>query len=363
MVRQSRTMNFELDDDQQMIERSIERFVGDGAGGVRDTSPCSATVASARWAQLADLGLLSLPLSAARGGLGGRPEDLVVSSQALGKNLARDPWLETAHFPLRLLEGIAGTEALSEEIASGTTRVAVAFAEAAGRYSLSPRDVGTQGRGDGLTVSGAKTFVLGGAVADLLLVTAASEDGPCLVAVDRAAADVRSYRVMDGSEAVVVTFRNSAGRLLGPLEPALTTAVAETRLAAAAEMVGLASLLFEKTLDYTRERKQFGRPLAAFQALQHRLVDCFTMLEQARSLLWRVTLSERDIDGRWMASIAGAKAFIAERAMHIGHEAIQLHGGMGMSEELPVSHAHRRIVLLAHLFGDPNSDYSTMLAA
>ena len=356
-------MNFELDDDQQMIERSIERFVGDGAGGMRDSSPRSATVASARWAQLADLGLLSLPLSVERGGLGGRPEDLVVSAQALGRNLARDPWLEAALFPLRLLEGIAGTEALVTEIASGTKRVAVAFAEAAGRYSLVPRDVRTQLRGTGLTVSGTKNFVLAGPPADLLLVTAASEDGPCLVAVDRADADVRAYRVMDGSDAAVATFRDSPGRLLGPLEPALAIAVAETRLAAAAEMVGLASLLLDATLQYTRERTQFGRPLAAFQALQHRLVDCFAMLEQSRSLLWRVTLTERDIDGKWMASIAGAKAFIAERAIHIGHEAIQLHGGMGMSDELPVSHAHRRIVLLAHLFGDPNSDYSTMLAA
>lgn len=356
-------MNFEFDDDQQMIERSIARFVADGAGGVRDPSACPAAVADARWGRLAELGLLSLPGSADRGGLGGRPEDLVVSAHALGKNLARDPWLEMAHFPLRLLEGIAGTEDLTEAITTGTSRVAVAFAERARRYSLVPRDVRALGRDGAVTVSGTKQFVLGGAVADLLLVTAASEDGPSLVAVERAAADIRPYRVMDGSVAAVATFRDSPGRLLGPLEPALTVAIAETRLSAAAEMIGLTSLLFDTTLDYARERNQFGRPLAAFQALQHRLVDCFAMLEQSRSMLWRVTLAERAVDGRWMASIAGAKAFIAERAMHIGHEAIQLHGGMGMSDELPVSHAHRRIVLLAHLFGDPSNDYSTMLAA
>ena len=356
-------MNFDLDDDQRMIEASIERFVVDGVGGVRDPSPCPDDVAATRWTRMADLGLLALPASAERGGFGGQAEDWVVAAQALGKTLARDPWLEAAHFPLRLLENIAGTEALSEAIAAGTTRVAVACAEPAGRFSLTPRSVRVHRSGEETTLSGTKNFVLAGATADVLLVTAASDDGPCLMAVERASVDLCPYRIIDGSTAAVASFRDSPARTLGPLEPALSIAVAETRLAAAAEMVGLAALLFDTTLAYTRERTQFDRPLAAFQALQHRLVDCFTMLEQSRSLLWRVTLGPRDPDGRWMASTAGAKAFIAERAVHIGHEAIQMHGGMGMSDELPVSHAHRRIVLLSHLLGDPASDYAALLAA
>ncbi len=356
-------MNFDLDGDQLMFERTIERFVASAPGAIRGVERTHGEAAAARWHELGELGLLALSASSSRGGLGGRTEDMVVAAMTLGRSLAADPWLEGALLPLRLLEGVPGTKALSEAIGSGERRVAVAFAEPAGRYALDPRQVRATLSGERWTLSGSKTFVLGGGAAETYLVTAASDDGPALYAVERAVAETRTYRLVDGGEAAVLTFRGSAADRLGPLDPAFAIAAAETRLCIAAEMVGLAGRLFDDTLAYTRERRQFDQPLASFQALQHRLVDCYTMLEQSRSILWRATLTERDADGRWMAACAGAKAFVAERALHIGHEAIQMHGGMGMSEELAIGHAHKRILLLSRLLGDPASELASLAVA
>ena len=356
-------MNFDLDEQQLMFERTIERFVAGSPGAVRGADFRSGEAAAARWLELAELGLLALPASEAAGGIGGRPEDLVVAAQAMGKSLAADPWLECAHFPLRLLDAMPGCDGWALRIISGEQKVAVAFAEPAARYALDPRQVRARRSGDAWTLSGEKRFVLGGASADTYFVTAANDGGAALFAVRSADAEARPYRLVDGSEAVVLTLRDCPGERLGPLEPAFTAAVTETKLAAAAEMVGLATHLLDDTLVYARERTQFGKPLASFQALQHRLVDCYAMLEQSRSMLWRAALTERDPDGRWMATIAGAKAFIAERALQIGHEAIQMHGGMGMSEELSIGHAHKRNLLLSRLFGDPATELASLAIA
>lgn len=356
-------MNFDLDEQQLMFERTIERFVAGSPGATRGVDFRSGEAAAARWLELAELGLLALPASEAAGGIGGRPEDLVVTAQAMGKSLAADPWLECAYFPLRLLDAMPGCVEWTHRIVSGEQKIAVAFAESDTRYALDPRQVRSRRNGDGWALSGEKSFVLGGASADAYFVTAANDGGAALFAVQSTDAEARSYRLVDGSEAVVLTLRDCPGEWLGPLEPAFTVAVTETKLAAAAEMVGLATHLFDDTLVYTRERTQFGRQLASFQALQHRLVDCYAMLEQSRSMLWRAALTERDPDGRWMATIAGAKAFIAERALHIGHEAIQMHGGMGMSEELAIGHAHKRNLLLARLFGDPATELASVAIA
>lgn len=333
-------MNFDLSDDQALFKATVERFVGAG-----DVETRKRARAHPRWAALAELGLLALPASEKAGGLGGSLADCAVVAEALGHGVAPEPWLECAFLPLRLL----GSSEPAAAIARGETRAAFAFAEPGQRYRRDP--VAT--RESGRRLSGAKTFVLGGEAAELFLVTAVAADGPALFAVARAAVTTRPYTVVDGSRAAELILHDAPGTRIAGWD-AVGHALDEARLIAAAEMLGLATRLFEETLAYVRQREQFGQPLGRFQAIQHRLVDVYAMLEQMRSTLIRGLLG---------GSAAGAKGFIAERALQIGHEAIQLHGGMGVTDELIIGHAHKRVMLLAKLFGDPATDLAAYAEA
>jgi alkylation response protein AidB-like acyl-CoA dehydrogenase len=200
----------------------------------------------------------------------------------------------------------------------------------------------------GGVLNGEKSFVLGGGAADLFIVTAAHEGRTALFAVPRDArgVDVKPYPVTDGGMAAMVTLRDvAAGE---PLRTDLHTAVDDARLMAAAEMVGIAQRLFNDTLDYVKTREQFGQPIGRFQVIQHRMVDVYAKVEAVQSALYRALLKPS-------SSPAAVKAFIAEEAIWVAHQAVQLHGGMGMSDELGIGHGLKRILLLSKLFGDPAS--------
>jgi len=298
-----------------------------------------------RWTDLAELGLLSL-------------DDLIdcaVIAETLGRSVAVEPWLQCGYLPLRLLRG----SAWSERVGDGSLIAAVAFAEPGRRYALDPKTTRAIERDGAFTLTGSKTFVLGGAVADLLLVTADLDGTAALFAVEASHAEIRPYTVVDGSIATEIRFHQAPAEQL--LLARWGEAIADTRLIAAAEMVGLAGRMLDDTLDYVRQRQQFGQPIGRFQAIQHRLVDCYTRLELMRSLLWRTAMAEGSAG--WPAVVAGAKAFIAERALHIGEEAIQLHGGMGVTDELLIGHAHKRAMLLSKMFGDPATEFALYAAA
>ena len=335
-------MNFALSEDQELFRAATERFVGAGTLDERKAvRQAPGGMVRKRWTELAELGLLSL-------------DDIVdcaVIAETLGRAVAVEPWLQNGYFPLRLLRG----STWAEQVGDGSLFAAVAFAEPGRRYSL---DAKATRAGPG-TLGGSKSFVLGGSSADLLLVTAEHDGATALFAVEARHADIRPYRVVDGSIAAEVRFHEASAEHL-PLAR-WDEAVADTRLIAAAEMVGLAGRMLDDTIDYVRQRHQFGQPIGRFQAIQHRLVDCYTMIELMRSLLWRTAMA-RGSPG-WSASVAGAKAFIAERTLHIGEEAIQLHGGMGVTDELMIGHAHKRAMLLSKLFGDPATDLALFAAA
>ena len=342
-------MNFDLTDDQIMFRDTVERFCGPFDLEARKRArSLPGGFDRGRWRELAELGLLALPATEAQGGLGGSLADCAVVAEALGRGVAAEPWLELAFLPLRLAD-----DETARMISSGEALVAFAFAEPKARYRLGP--VATHAAGDRLT--GEKSFVLGGGAADRLLVTALAEDGPAMFLVEPGRR--RTYTVVDGSQAAEILFHDAPARRLAgfPLEPAVT----DTRLMAAAEMLGRAHRLFDETLAYVKAREQFGQPLGRFQVIQHRLVDCYAALEQMRSTLWRAILDSR-ADGR-AQRVAGAKSFIAERALRIGHEAIQMHGGMGVTDELVIGHAHKRILLLSKLFGDPAAALATYAEA
>lgn len=354
-------MNFDLDEDQRMLKAGIERFVADVyADGIEGRLAMQAQAQGfdpAGWRQLADLGLLALPFAEADGGLGGGPIELITAAEALGAGLAVEPWLDAVVLAGGVLAA-AGTAAQKAAwlpgIMAGTQRLALAHSEAAARHQLD-RVFATATRSDGgFVLDGGKLAVLHGPGADGFIVSALLDGAMALFLVPAAAPGLaaRQWRLVDGSPALDLAMTRlalPADALLAGGWDALAPVLDRTRLAAAAEMLGLMGLLLATTVDYVRTRKQFGVPIGSFQVLQHRLVDAHAAVEQARSMVIRAALAPGS------RQIAGAKAFVAEAALAVGHTAIQLHGGMGMTNELNVGHAHKRIMLLAHWLGDASA--------
>lgn len=353
-------MNFDFTEEQEMFRSSVERFASHlDTPGRRVLRNYVGGYDRARWQALAELGLLALAASARFDGLDGAPIDLAVVAEALGKAIAPDPWLENGVLPVRLLvEG--GASNSMGGVLSGSVVYAAALAERQARYSLVPRLTRAAEKGDDYILSGEKTFVLGGALADQLIVSAdfAGETALFLVDARQAGVAARPYRIVDGSLATEVQLLDvavSADRRLNAGLIALEKVTANVRLQAAGELLGLAQRLFDDTLEYVKQRRQFGVPIGTFQAIQHRLVDCYAKLEQARSMLYRAALTDHNNTGEWWRATAGAKAFIGDVAGHIAREAVQLHGGMGITDELPVGHAMKRVLLLSSFMGDSDA--------
>jgi alkylation response protein AidB-like acyl-CoA dehydrogenase len=343
-------VDFELTGEQGMLKTLVERFVSDCYGGSGATS-ARATAAGYKpenWAKLAEMGLLALPFSEAYGGMGGDKIDMITAMEAFGRGLVAEPVLSEIMVAGRLLAG-AGTEAQIAEwlpgIVSGTTHIALAYAEQATRFGLTKCEtIFADGR-----LHGRKTCVPGGA--DLLIVTARDGDGVRLALAAGQAAGMtrRDYWLADGSVASEIDFDGVPAEAMPGGLPCLVEAARYGRMAASAEMLGLATLLFETTLDYVRQRRQFGASIGSFQAVQHRLADIYATLELARSHLYRCALAE---PGQQDAAIAAAKSYISTMALRLGEECIQFHGGMGVSDELLIGHAHKRVLVLGRFFGD-----------
>lgn len=341
-------MNFDLDEGQQLTRDTIGRFLGPidiaarhamrkGEGGY----------SRARWGEVADLGLLALAAPEAMGGMGGTMVDLALVAEALGKGLAIDPWLENGVLPIRLAAA-AGDGALVGELIAGAQFAAVAFAEPGRRYATEA--VCTKAEGE--NIAGTKTFVLGAPLADALLVTLA---GSRLARVAHDATGVvrQDYPVIDGSTAATVDLHSTPADIFDLPAAKFDRVIGDVRLLATAEMLGLAQTMFDDTLAYVGERQQFGAAIGSFQALQHRLVECYAALEQARSMMLRTAMLDPTTDdANWPRIAAGAKAFVGEAATRIGLEAVQMHGGMGQTDELAIGHALKRVMLLDKLFGD-----------
>ncbi len=344
-------MNFDFDENQTLFKDTVDRFCAPVDIATRTIMRrMPEGFDRTRWVELAELGMIGLAATEADGGLGGSALDCAVVAQALGHGLAVEPWLECAFLPAKLLAGTPHLAAVVE----GSIIATLAFAEAAGRYTLDARAVSVRAG----KLSGEKRFVLSAAAADLFIVTANVDGDTHLFAVPRDAigVDVRLYPVTDGSLAGVVTFRDVAVDAPFAGMDRLLLAIDETRLIAAAEMVGAAQRLFADTLDYVKTREQFGKPLGSFQVIQHRMVDVYSKCEGMQSALYRALLQPD-------SNAESVKAFVAEEAIWVGQQAVQLHGGMGMTDELGVSHALKRILLLSKLFGDPASGYAQLAKA
>jgi pimeloyl-CoA dehydrogenase small subunit len=371
-------MDFDLTDDQRLLKDSVDRLIADHYAFeqrkkyLAEATGWSTTV----WNQYAELGLLGLPFEEKLGGFGGGAVETMIVMEAFGRGLVLEPYFATVILGGGLLRR-AGSEALRAalvpQIVAGKLKLAFAHVERQSRYDLA--DVATTARKDagGYVLDGAKSVVLHGDCADKLLVTARVSGsrrdrdgvGLFLVDADAAGATRRGYPTQDGLRAAefsLVGVRVAADAVLGDNAlPAIEHVVDEAIAALCAEAVGTMQAMHETTLEYLKTRQQFGRPIGSFQVLQHRSVDMLVALEQARSMAMfaAVMAGEEDAVERRRA-IAAAKVQIGRSGKHIGQEAIQLHGGIGMTMEYKVGHHFKRMTMIDMLFGDADAHLATL---
>jgi len=359
-------MDFDLSDEQRMLQDSVQRLLAercsfeqrktllapDGDGG------------AALWRQLAELGLLGLPFDEADGGLAGGAVDTFIVMQALGRVLAPVPYLATVVLCGGLLRAAASPAqraALVPAIAAGELTLAFAHSESQARFDLA--DVQTTARRDGTgwVLDGEKRFVLAGDGALQLIVSARVEGGLGLFLLDANQPGVsrRGYRTQDHSRCADVRLdgvRVGADAVLGEpgaALPAIEQAVDGAIAALCAEAVGAMEYAQELTVDYLKVRKQFGVAIGSFQALQHRAVDMLVATEQARSMaLYATMMCEEPDAAERRRAISAAKVQVNRSGRFVGQEAVQLHGGIGMTEECQVGHYLRRLTMIEMLFGD-----------
>jgi len=342
-------MNFDYNEEQQLLADSVRRYLAKSYDfEARRKIVAGKGWSPEAWAQFAQMGLTGIPVSADHGGFGGGAVDLMGVMEAFGEALVVEPYLPTV-LAARIL-GRSGSGILPA-VVEGTIKLAFAHTEKGARYALDAvRLSASNGR-----LNGEKSAVVGAPVADKLVVSARSGEGIGLYLVDRP--EVKPFRTLDERLAADVIFKDvKAEKLQGGLE--LIEEAADFGAAlACAEAVGTMKFACDTTLEYLKTRKQFGMPIGAFQALQHRMVDMFISCEQARSMacLACSRMDQAESPRERARAISSAKIKIADAARHISQEAVQLHGGMGMSEELKVSHAFRRLTVLAREFGD--ADY------
>jgi len=365
-------MDFEFSDEQRLLKDSVERLVTQRYDFearkkfMKEPDGWS----RALWKQYVDLGLTALPFAEEHGGIGGGPVETMIVMEAFGRALALEPYLATVVLGgslVKLGATDAARAALLPKVAAGESLLAFAHTERQARYDLA--DVATMATKEGADydLEGAKSLVLHGDVADHFIVSARvsgaqrDKNGIGLFLVDAKApgVSVRGYPTVDGLRAAEVTLSNvkvGADAVIG--EPGnafpLIEHVVDVAVAAlAAEAVGAMSAMHEITVDYLKQRKQFGVPIGNFQVLQHRAGDMLIALEQARSMAMLATMmTEEPNAAERRRAISAAKVQIGRSGRIVGQGAIQLHGGIGMTMEYKVGHYFKRVTMIDTLFGD-----------
>ena len=358
-------MNFDYNEEQQLLADSVRRFLAkDYEFEKRRKLVAGEGWSPQVWAQLAEMGVTGIPFSPDFGGFGGGAVDLMGVMEAFGDALVVEPYLPTI-LTGRLIAH-AGNDAQKKAILPGVVegkkRLAFAHTEKGARYNNSRVQAKATRAGDGWELTGEKHVVLGAPLAETLVVSARTDKGASLFLVNRTAAGVtlKSYRTVDETLAADVTLKGvkvGSDALLGAEGAAVAAIEDATDFATSlicSEAVGAMKFACDTTLEYLKTRKQFGVPIGTFQALQHRIVDMYISYEQARSMAClAASRVDATADARERArAVSAAKIKIADACRHISQEAIQLHGGMGMSEELKVSHTFRRLTMIAQQFGD-----------
>jgi pimeloyl-CoA dehydrogenase small subunit len=365
-------MDFELTEEQRLLRQSVERLLANRYGFDKRRAYLAEPDGWSRalWAHYAELGLLGLPFAENYGGFGGGPIEVMLVMEAFGRVLALEPYLATVVLggtALRLAGNEDQQSALLPQVAEGKLLLGFAHGERQARYDFSDVLTTARRRAGGWVLDGGKSVVLHGDCAQLLVVSARTggdrddRDGITLFLVDAAANGVarRSYPMRDGMRAAEISLSAvEAGddAVLGEVGagfPVIERVVEAGIAATAAEAVGAMEAMQTLTLEYLKTRQQFGRPIGQNQALQHRATEMLMALEQGRSMamLAAMMVEEPDADER-AHNIAMAKVGIGQASKFVSQNAIQLHGGIGMTEEYAVGHYFRRCMVIEHTFGD-----------
>lgn len=353
-------MDFNLTEDRRMMADSLTRYLADQYPvthrmKIAYTLPCHD---AAKWAELAELGMLGALVPESAGGFGGAGADIAVVFEAMGRVLCPEPVLG-ALMAARLL---AAAGQSCDDLIAGTTRYAVALGEPEAPWDLTDITCSATTRGDGHVLSGRKGAVYGGQAADHVLVAAMLNGRLALFDVAAEAARIVAYPMMDGGGAAEVLLDDTpATLLLADASAALRDATNAAIVALCAEAVGAMQVTLDTTVDYLKTRKQFGVPIGKFQVLQHRAVDMLTEIEQARSITIKAAadLGGPDAD----RSAAMAKHLIGRTGRMVAEEAVQMHGGIAMTWDYPISHYAKRLVMLDAQFGDQDYHLSRVMAA
>ncbi len=372
-------MNFQHTEDRRMLADTLNRFVSEQYGfETRDRIAGSAEGFSADlWNRFAELGIIGALFDEAHGGFGGGGFDIAVVFESLGRGLVVEPFLDTLIVGQAIARsGNETQQSLLDGVIDGSRIVALAHGEPDSHYELSRVTTRAQCNGGTWQLNGAKAVVQHGERASLFLVSARtegaddSEDGISLFLVpgDAAGVSVRGYRKIDGGRAAEVSFDNVAlgeAALLGTCGEGFATleyAIGCGVLALCAEAIGAMDVAKDHTLEYLRTRKQFGVPIGSFQALQHRMADMLLEIEQARSAVINAASAlggERVLRER---AISAAKYSIGKVGALVAEECIQLHGGIGMTWELPLAHYAKRLVMIDHQLGDEDHHLQRFIA-
>jgi alkylation response protein AidB-like acyl-CoA dehydrogenase len=372
-------MNFDLTDEQVMLRDSVLRFgqehydfaiwrerVSGGRGFDR-----------ANWGRMAELGWLALTVPEDDGGLGGSAADAMVIMEGIGRSLMLEPFVGACIIAPALLQHASSDRRaeLMTAIIGGEVVISLADAEPGGRYSLNHVATTAEARNGGYILTGQKSHALDGAEADWFIVPARTSGGTTdeagitlfLVAKDADGLQVSGGRAVDhrrNAQLRLDSVQVSAGDVIGPVGgglPLLQEAVDRAIVARLAEAMGAMDACFEQTMEYLKTRKQFGKTIGSFQALQHRAVDMAIACEEARSMTYLATMALDGDTAERRRIVSSAKARVGQTSLYVGRQGVQLHGGIGFSDELPISHYLKRMTMIDMAYG--NADHHRSIVA
>ena len=367
-------MDFTFNEEQTLIQDQVDQFVQKEYDWETRQSLSNSDLGFGEdnWKKFAELGWLGISVSEESGGFGGSAIESMLIMEAFGKGLVVEPFLETMIMSGGILDNHGSDQQKSsvlEPAIAGEMQLALAYAEPQSRFNLS--DVVTEAKeeGENFILNGYKSVVMNGPSADKIIVSARTsgsqmeEEGISLFIVDAGSEGLNrtNYKTVDGKRASDITIENLSvpkENIIGQINSGfkiLDSAIDTAILAISAEAVGAMEVLYKTTVEYTKTREQFGTAIGKFQVLQHRMVDMFMEYEQCKSLLYMATMKHEEGSADAKKAISGLKYQVGKAGKFIGQQAVQLHGGMGVTDELNVGHYFKRLTTVGTIFG--NTDY------
>ena len=367
-------MDFTFNEEQTMIQDQVEQFIQKEYDWEtrQELSNSDLGFGTHNWKTFAELGWLGIAVSEKNGGFGGSSIETMLIMEEFGKGLVVEPFLETVVMSAGILDRHGTDEQKNQvlnSVINGEMHLALAYAEPQSRFNLS--DVVTEAKedGDNFVINGFKSVVMNGPSANKIIISARTsgtqleDKGISLFLVD---SDIEGltksdYKTVDGRKASDINLENvivSNSCLIGSLNAGfdiLDEAIDRSILAISAEAVGAMEILYKTTVEYTKTREQFGTPIGKFQVLQHRMVDMFMEYDQCKSLLYMATMKNEESAPDAKKAISGLKYQVGKAGKFVGQQSVQLHGGMGVTDELNVGHYFKRLTTIGTIFG--NADF------